>query len=252
MRQKMEYRRDRQEKRSARREWKEYREIMRMTGQERAKRRAAHQLVLPLLITLLGVAGSLAIFFLKGGFQPVELVLMFILTAFGAWGYMQCTIRGIMTVFFLYIATSLAATFYVITAPYVGAPFYVIPALYVGASFSYKVTPDILALSFVVLTVVTWVTLEFIWRQFFKDMSLPALGFLDNLGGFCVYFVVGILVVSLLFNAMGYSDKFRDAHDRAFLRPQFNQVVRLWYISQSFWFSQNPPLIYVYDLDYVR
>jgi len=232
----MEYRRDRQEKRSARKEWEEYKEVMKMTGQDRAKKRSARQLVPPLLIAFLGIAGSLAIFFLKGGFQPIELALMFILVAFSAWGYTQRTIRGIVALFFLYVATALAATFYIITAPYVGAP------------FSDKVTPDILALSFVVLTVVAWVALELISRQFFKDLSLPALGVLDNLGGLCVYFVVGILVVSLLFNAMGYSDKFRRAHDRAFLRPQFNQVIRLWYASQSLWFSKNPPPIYVHDL----
>ncbi len=232
----MEYRRDHQEKRSARKEWGEYKEVMRMTGQDRAKKRSARQLVPPLLIAFLGIAGSLAIFFLKGGFQSIELALMFIMVAFSAWGYTQRTVRGIVSLFFLYIATSLAATFYIITAPYVGAP------------FSDKVTPDILALSFVVLTVVAWVALEFIARQFFKDLSLPALGILDNLGGLCMYFLVSILVASLLFNAMGYSETFRRAHHRALLRQRFNQVVHLWYASQSFWFSQNPPPIYIYDL----
>lgn len=233
----MEYRRDRQEKRSARKEWEEYKKVMKLTGQDRARKQAARQLVPPLLITFLGIAGSLAIFFLKGGFQPIELALMFIVVAFSTWGYTQRAIRGIMAIFFLYIATALAATFYVTTAPYVGAP------------FSDKVTPNILALSFVVLATVAWITLEVISRRLFKDLSLPALGVLDNLGGLCVYIVIGILVVSLLFNAIGYGNKFRRTHDQAFLRPQFNQVVRLWYASQSFWFSKNPPAIYIYDLD---
>lgn len=232
----MEYRRDNQEKRSARKEWEQYKEVMRMTGQDRAKKRLARQLVPSLFIALLGIVGAVALYFLKGTFQPIELVLMFILVAFSALGYTQHTLRGIATLFFLYIAAGLAATFYVVTAPYVGAP------------FSDKVTPDILALSFVVLTVVVWAALEFISRQFFKDLSLPALGILDNLGGLCVYSVVGILAISLLFNAMGYSDKFGRAHNRSFMRQQFNQVVHLWYTAQSLWFSQNPPPIYVYDL----
>ncbi len=232
----MSFYREPSKRQSATESWKQYKEVMKATGQDRAKRRGARELVPPLLIGFLGIAVALALFFLRGGFQPIELVLMFIVVLFTALGYRQRILRGVATLLFLYMATGLAATFYVITAPYIGAP------------VSAEVTRGILALSFVVLMAVTWIALEAISRSFFRDSSLPVLGALDNLGGVCVYFVIGILVASLLFNALGYSHKWRRTHDLALLRQGFNQVVYLSYATQSFWFK-SPPHIYVYDLN---
>jgi uncharacterized membrane protein required for colicin V production len=234
---KVESRRDSQKKeRSARKEWKRYKEVMAATGQDEAQKRAARGLVPPLVIGFLGIGAAVALYFLRGGFQSVELVLMFIVVAFGTLGYTQRIVRGVVALFFLYVATGLAATLYVTTAPYIGAP------------FSAQVTRGTLALSFIVLMAVFWIALEFISRRFFKDMGLTALGLLDNLGGLFVYFVIGVLVAALLFNALGYSHKWQRAHDQALLRQGFNQVVYLCYTSQSFWFPQTPPPIYVYDL----
>jgi uncharacterized membrane protein YGL010W len=233
----MRYRRDDQKKgRSGREDWAQYREAMAATGQDRAQKRAARGLLPPLVISFLGIGVAVALYFLRGGFQSIELVLMFIVVAFSALGYTQRMVRGVVTLFFLYAATGLAATFYITTAPYIGAP------------VSAEVTRGILALSFTVLTTVTWIALEFVSRRLFRDMGLPALGLLDNLGGLFVYFIVGILVAALLFNALGYSDRWQRAHDRALLRQGFDRVVYLCYVSQSFWFPQAPPPIYVYDL----
>lgn len=231
----------RESKSSAREDWKQYKEIMKTTGQDQVKKREARRLIPPLIIGLLGIAAAVALYFLKGGFQPLELALMFIIVAFTAFGYTQRIVRGVLALFFIYIATGLAATFYVTCAPYIGAP------------VSAEVTRGILALSFVVLSAAIWIALEFISRRFFKDTGLSALGALDNLGGVIVYFIIGVLVASLFYNALGYSHKWRRAHDASLLRPQFNQVVRLYYLTQSFWFPPNsPPPIYVYDLNLPR
>lgn len=227
-----------EKKSSAREDWKQYKEIMKATGQAEVKKREARQLIPPLVVGFLGIAIAVALYFLKGGFQPIELVLMFIVAAFSALGYTQRIIRGIVALFFIYIATGLAATFYVTTAPYIGAP------------FSAEVTRGILALSFGVLTAAIWIALEFISRRFFRDTGLSILGALDNLGGVFVYFIIGILVASLLFNTLGYSHKWRHTHNQSLLRPQFNRVIHLCYRSQSFWFPPHaPPPIYVYDLN---
>lgn len=206
----------------------------------RRRRRSAKNVVVPLSLGTLGTVGVIALNLLVPGFQPVELVLLLVVVAFGAAGYTQDTIRGLMTAAILYVASGAAATFYPVTAPYIGAP------------FGDEVDRNILALSFGVLTVIIWVTLEVLGRVSFRDTSLPALGILDNLGALLIYLAIGVLVASLLFNATGYGWWGRRAHDDALLRPRFNQVLYLHYTAQSFWFPEKPPPLYVYDLNLPR
>jgi hypothetical protein len=206
---------------------------------ERPKR-SARGVVPPLILLVLGVGGILALYFLSPGFQPVEVMVMLMVTGLAALGYRQRILRGIMTSVILYFATGVAATFYPITAPYVGAP------------FGGEMTNDILALSFVVLMVSIWVALEAFSRRFFKDTSLPNLRILDNLGGVLIYLAVGALVAALLFNAFGYGQTGWASHNQAKLRPALNQVLYVHYTAQSFWFPNKPPPIYIYDLDLQR
>ncbi len=214
-----------------------------MTGR---KKKSAKEIIPPLLLSILGVGGVLAIYLSVPGFRPIELVLL--LTAgFTAWGYTQNIVRGITTVVVLYIATGVAAVFYRIAAPYTGAIKMVI-TLPLTRHLSTDVPLDhgTLAFSFCFLTVLVWVVLEIAVRASFRDVSIPALSTLDNLGGMFIYLIVGILVASLLFNALGYG-RLRPMHDRARLRPAFNQIVYVHYMTQSFWFA-SPPAIYSYDL----
>jgi len=201
------------------------------------RRRSARNVVPPLILGTLGTLGIVALYFLVPGLQPAELVLLLVVVGFVALGYTQGIIRGLMSAAMLYIASGVAATFYEVAAPYIGAP------------ISAIVDRNILALSFGVLTAVIWITLEALGRASFPDTSLPALGILDNLGGLLIYLVIGVLVASLLFNAIGYGQLGRRMHNRALLRPKFNQVLSLHYAAQSFWFPGKPPLIYVYDLN---
>jgi len=197
-------------------------------------------MVIPLVIGTLGTAGVIALYFLVPDIQPLELMLLLVITGFVALSCTQGIIRSIMSIAMLYIASGVAATFYRVTAPYIGAP------------FSAIVDRNILALSFGVLTVVIWVTLEVLGRISFRDTHLPVLGILDNLGGLLIYLVIGVLVASLLFNTIGYGRLGRRAHNEALLRQRFNQVLYLYYTTQSFWFPERPPPIYVYDLDLPR
>jgi hypothetical protein len=194
----------------------------------------------PLVFLLLGIAGVLALKFFILDLQHIELILLFVLVGFGAVGYTQNIIRGLMTAAMLYFASGVAATLYPITAPYIGAP------------FGEEVDHNVLGLSFGVLTVVIWVTLEALGRASFRDTRMPALGILDNIGSLFIYLAIGVLVVSLLFNTIGYGRLGRRAHNASLLRPKFNQVLYLHYTAQSFWFSRRPPPIYVYDLDLPR
>jgi hypothetical protein len=212
-----------------------------------------------LLIGVLGTAGVVALYFLVPGVQIVDLALLLVVVAFGALGCAQGIVRGAMTAVMLYIATGMAATFYPVPAPYVGTIQRLFGLMFagdtlrgdLGASIGENVTRDSLALSFGLLTVVTWVTLEAIVRTSFQDTHLPSLGILDNVGGFIVYLAIGALVASLLFNAIGYG-RLRRVHNQALLRPRFNQVLTVHYTAQSFWFPERPPPIYVYDLDLPR
>jgi len=213
---------------------------------QKPKGRSAQEVIPPLILATLGIIGVLLLYLLVPGFQSIELVLLATVACVAA-GYTQGIVRGVITIVILYIATGLAATFYQVAAPYTGLVKAILTLPLTG-NFSLDVTLDngTLAFSFGLLTVLTWLVLEIAMRVSFQDTSLPGLGVLDNLGGVIVYLIVGVLVASLLFNALGYG-RLRPTHDRALLRPAFSQVVYLHYATQSFWFPRRPPAIYTYD-----
>lgn len=218
---------------------------------QKSKGRSAQEVVPPLILATLGIGGVILLYVLVPGFQSIELVLLAAVACVAA-GYTQGIVRGIITIVILYIATGVAAVFYQVAAPYTGLVKAILTLPLTG-NFSFDVVSDsgTLAFSFSLLTVLVWLVLEIAIRVSFQDTSLPGLGILDNLGGVIVYLIVGILVASLLFNALGYG-RLRPAHDKALLRPAFSQVVYLHYVTQSFWFSGRPPAIYTYDLSLPR
>jgi hypothetical protein len=162
---------------------------------------------------------------------------------------MNTIIRGFSTAIALYVATGVAASFYPILTPYARS------FLNVGKGIGLSRPPignidySALALSFTFITVVLWVALEALFRAAYPDTHLAFLGPVDRVGGTLVYLLIGIVVATLLFNTIGYGVAGRPAHDKATLRPEFNQVMKRFYQGQSFWFPRRPPAIYVHDLD---
>jgi len=179
-------------------------------------------------------------------------LVLLITVIFTAIGYTRGIIRGVTTIVILYVATGVGAIFYRSAAPYTGVIKAFLSVPFTG-SLSLDVNMDngTLAFSFCLLTLIAWIALGAIMQFSFPDTGLPGLGILDNLGGVIIYFIIGALTASLLFNALGYG-RLRPMHDNALLRPAFNQVVSLHYTAQSFWFPKRPPAIYVYDLDLPR
>jgi len=223
-----------------------------VTAQYKPRRHLAQKAIPPLILSALGTVGVVGLYFLVPGLQPIDIVLLLVVVGFSAVGYTQGILHGIMTIVMLYVATGVAATFYRMVTPYVGTIQWLLELPFTrNLDTSPSVDYDTLALSFGLLAVIAWGALEVISRASFRDTSLPRLGMLDNLGGILTYLVVGILVASLLFNAIGYGQQ-RHVHDRALLRPGFNQVLYLHYTAQWFWFPRRPPPIYVYDLDLPR
>lgn len=210
----------------------------------------------PLLIGSLGTVGTIALYFTVPGFQFIDLLLLLVVVAFAAAGYGQGILRGVMTAVILYISTGIAALFYRIPAPYIGTIGRLFRLIFsghlmdgdLGASFSENATRGNQAFSFVLLTAIIWVALEALARVSFRDTRLPRLGFLDNASGVIFYLLIGFLVASLLFNAIGYG-RLRQVHNQAWLRPRFNQALALHVNAQAFWFPRTPPPIYIYDLD---
>jgi hypothetical protein len=227
-----------------------------VTAQFQPKRRSTRTPIAPLAIGALGTAGVVAFYFLVPGVQFIDLALLLVVVGFGALGCRQGIVRAAMSAVMVYIATGSAATLYPLPAPYVGAMQRVLGLLLAGSvldsdaggSVSVNVNRNSLALSFGLLTVAVWAILEALGRAYFRDTRLPKLGILDNGSGLIVYVALGILVASLSFNTLGYG-RWRRAHNEALLRPQFNQVLSMHYATQSFWFPEDPPPIYVYDLD---
>jgi len=217
-----------------------------VTFKEKRRQQTTQKWIPVLIIGALGTVGVVALYALVPGFQTIDLVLLLIVVAFGAMGYNQGILRVVTTAVMLYVATGVAATFYPQAAPFTKA-IQTTVTLDWGADVGGSVGRGTLALSFSLLTAIIWVTLEAITRLSFRDTSLPKLGILDKLGGLVGYLIIGIVVVSLAFNLIGYG-RSRPVHDKAFLRTGLNQVLYLHYITQSFWFPKGPPPIYVYDL----
>ena len=200
-----------------------------------------------LIIGIVGILGIIGLYQLNPNYQPVELLMMLIAVTVCALGYTRGIVRAVLTVVILYVTTGLSALLYRGVAPFVNAILQVISFSNLEASVDDPAGRGAQAFTFVLLAAVIWVILELFVRAFFQVTSLPEVGILDNLGGALVHIGIGILITSLLFSAYGYG-RDRPIHDRALLRPQFNQVLYVLNSTQSFWFSDPPPL-YTYDLD---
>lgn len=202
--------------------------------------------IIPILILgVLGTGGVIALYFLNPEMQGLEAVILLVVVAFTTLGITQNIIGGLISSIALYLASALAAVAYPFGAPYTSA-FLQISKM--TTSSSVPVTRGGSVLSFILLTAIFWGGLEALVRAFFSDTSLPALGFLDNVGGTLIYLFVGLVVATLLFNALGYTAGLKYAHNQALFRPEFNQGMLMLYRSQRFWFGARPPSIYVYDL----
>jgi len=212
------------------------------------------EIVPPLLLGGLGSAGAMALYFVLD-LQPIDLMLLFIVVAFVAIGYRRRIISGVITTVVLYFATAVAAALYRPLAPYADAVrwFVTLPlTLDFSGAASRHIDHDGFAISFALVTVVIWIVVEIVFRVSFRDTRLPKLGILDNLGGVVIHLAIGVLVASLIFNAVGYGH-LRRVHNEARLRTALNQVLYVHFqVAQSFWFPEAPPPIYVYDLDLPR
>lgn len=232
-------------------------------GAIEAKRRRSENMLPSLIISIMGVVGIVALYFLtSGGLNIIDIEMLLVVVGFCILGYSRGINRGLMTFIILYVATGVAATLYRPLTPYV----MFIPQAWrflklafiatvidkqlavpgTDTIFSEQVTNTHLAFSLVLFMLLPWIVLEIISRVLIPDTRRPELGILDNLGGVFVYLVIGVLVASFLFNAIGYGHQ-RNAHNAALLRPTLNQVLKLDYTTHKFWF-RRPPSIYIYDL----
>jgi hypothetical protein len=234
-----------------------------VTSLRKSKRGLSSEATVALILSAVGTAGVVVLYYLTPRFQPIELLLMLVIVGLAIAGYLQGIIRSVMTIILLYIAIGIAAILYRESAPYVNAILQVLTLLRdsVASIFGARpstssavdytlgagITQDTLAVSFGLVTALIWGILEIISRASLKDTSLPRLGILDNVGGVLIHLIIGILVAAFLFNIIGYG-KYRPTHDRALLRPQFNRVLYFCYTTQWFWFPRSPPPIYIYDL----
>ncbi len=208
---------------------------------------AAKKWVPVLLICLLGVFGSIALLYFIPRFGGLDLMMLLVVTIFAAVGWLRGTVRGIVGIVIFYLSTGIAALTYRAVTPYIGG---VLQAarFNLDATAAESVTRGSMALSFTLLTIILYIILEILGKVTMEETTIKGIGMLDNLVGILVYAVLGILVAALLFNLIGYG-RSRPSHDRAYLRPTFNQVLYLHYLSQSFWFPRGAPPLYVYDLN---
>jgi hypothetical protein len=206
--------------------------------------------VTALIVETLGIIGIVAYtFFGPRQLRGLDVAMLFVIVSFAAYGTMRTIIRGLMTGVAVYLATGMAASFYPVLTPYSRSFLNILGYLGLSTAPAGDVDYSALALSFAIFAIVLWVILELLFYASFENTHLALLGPMDRVGGAIVYLIIGVVVATLLFNTIGYGVRGRSAHDKASLRPEFNQVLRLYYQGQSFWFPGRPPGIYVYDLN---
>jgi uncharacterized membrane protein required for colicin V production len=209
-----------------------------MRDEKEKRKLTAKDIIFPLVIGTLGAVGAILAFFLVPDFQSIDVMLLLVMVAGATIGYNRRTIRGLVTLPFLYVATGFATLAYEPASPYIGAPF--------GDFREIEPPRGVKVFAFFVLMVVVWLALEGISRALFRDMSLPKMGMLDNFGGVLVHIVIGVLIAALIFNALGYTQRWVKGGSarKAKLAPVLLQVVRAGYLTQSFWFSGKTPALY--------
>jgi hypothetical protein len=204
----------------------------------------------PLVIATLGTLLIIVLFFLLPGFQTIEMLALLLGVAIAALGYSRCIVRGLTSYLILYVSSGIAASLYQSTTPYVARllnslahPFSARPVV------APTLTRGDYAFTFALLTVSVWGLLELLTKAVMPDAGIPKLRIADNIAGVLIHLLVAALAATLFFNTLGYGG-LRYAHNRAQFRDAFNRVLLVHYQTQSFWFSDDPPPILVYDLDY--
>lgn len=220
-----------------------------MTLLEKAEKKPTKSqgIIAVIVATLCTIGLGIYYFYSSRELRGMDVAMLFIIIGFVAYGTTQNIIRGILTIIAIYLATAVAGTFYRALAPYARSFLDVVARFGLSRPPAGDVDTSALALSFAFASVVLWVVLEIAFRAALPDTHLAFLGPADRVGGALVYLLVGILVAALAFSIVGYGVAGRAAHNRAGFRPEFNQVIELIYRSQSFWFTERPPAIYVYD-----
>ncbi|MFL7792435.1 MAG: CvpA family protein [Anaerolineae bacterium] len=203
-----------------------------MTQHAAKKKTDAKDIIFPLVIFVAGTVGAVVARFSLPGFGNADVTFLVIMASAAAVGYRDRILRGLLSIPFLYIATAVAAILYEPASPYIGAPF--------GDFREVEPTRIVKALSFFVIMVAIVAILEGSSRALFKDMSLPKLGMLDNLGGVLVGLVIGVLVAALFFNSYGYNQRWQGDVDDAMFAPMLLRVLDIGYQTQSIWFKGTP------------
>jgi uncharacterized membrane protein required for colicin V production len=199
--------------------------------------------------TLCTIGIVVYVFYGPRDLRVMDVAMLFIIVAVGAYGTMQTIIRGLLTALAIYLGTAVAGLFYYLLTPYARSFLNVLGTIGLGGRPPGRVDTSALALSFFVIAGVLWLILELLFRAALPETHITFLGPMDRVGGTLVYLAIGIVVASLSFNVIGYGTAGRTAHNRASLRPAFNRVIELTYRTQSFWYPGGPPAIYAYDQD---
>jgi hypothetical protein len=204
--------------------------------------------IVALVVATLSTIGIVLTFFYgPRDLRGMDMAMLFVIVAFAAYGTTQYIIRGLLTAIAAYLATAIAGTFYYVLTPYSRSFLNVLGRIGLSSPPAGNVDTSALAVSFAFAAILLWLVLESLFRASLPETHMPFLGFVDRIGGTLIYLALGIVVAALLFNGIGYGRAGRAAHNRASLRPEFNQVVKLIYQAQSFWYSGRPPAIYAYD-----
>ena len=212
------------------------------------KKRSRSKGIIGLIVATLGTIGIVAYsFYGPRELRGMDMVMLFIILGITAYGSTETIIRGVLTAVSVYLSTAVASTFYTVLTPYARSILNLLSDINLARPPVQPIDTSALALSFAFASTILWVVLESLFRAALPETRLVILGPLDRIGGTLLYLGIGIVAATLVFHVVGYGVAGRRPHDRADLRPEFNQAMDLIRQSQTIWFAGRPPAIYTYD-----
>ena len=212
------------------------------------KKPARSKGIIVLIVLALGTLGIVAYtFYSSRKLRGMDIAMLFIILSIAAYGTTENIIRGLLTAVAVYLATAVAGSLYTVLTPYSRSILNILSGFGLARPAAGAVDTSALSFSFGFSAIVLWLILQLLFRAALPETHLALLGPVDRAGGAVIFLVIGAVVASLIFNVVGYGVAGRAAHNRAALRPEFNQVIDLVHQSQSFWFAGHPPVMYVFD-----
>lgn len=156
----------------------------------------------------------------------LDIALVVVFVAVGAWAVYQRLLRQLMTLAVLYLATLVAGSFYVMVTRFFQA-------------IINENSPLWQTFFFWLIFLFVVIALEAILRKLFPDVRLVKIGYLDNLLGLLPGIPCALIACSLLYTSFGFAF----GAEAVMMPPVLGGFLRLYMALHAIWMPTPPPLL---------